>query len=141
MAAFNKFQAFAEHLAEGVHNLQSHTLKVMLTNTAPLATNSLKADITEIAAGNGYVAGGVTVSVTSSAQSAGTYKLVIADAVITGSGGSFGPYRYAVLYNDTPASPLKPLIGWWDYGSSITTLDLESITIDFDPSTGVLTIA
>ena len=72
MAAFNKFQAFVEHVAEGVHNLGSDTLKVMLTNTAPLATNSVKADLTEIAAGNGYTAGGGTLTVSSSAQTAGS---------------------------------------------------------------------
>jgi hypothetical protein len=141
MATFNKFNAFVEHLAEGVHNLQSHTLKVMLTNTAPVATNSVRADLTEIAAGNGYTAGGTAASVTSSAQTSGTYKLVLGDVVITASGGSIGPFRYAVLYNDTPTSPADPLIGWWDYGSALTLANGESITWDADPTTGVLTLA
>jgi hypothetical protein len=140
MATFNKFNAFVEHLAEGVHNLQSHTLKVMLTNTAPVATNSVRADLTEIAAGNGYTAGGTAASVTSSAQTSGTYKLVLGDVVITASGGSIGPFRYAVLYNDTPTSPADPLIGWWDYGSALTLANGESITWDADPTTGVLTL-
>jgi hypothetical protein len=141
MATFNKFNAFVEHLAEGVHNLQSHTLKVMLTNTAPVATNSVRADLTEIAAGNGYTAGGTAASVTSSAQTSGTYKLVLGDVVITASGGSIGPFRYAVLYNDTPTSPADPLIGWWDYGSALTLANGESITWDADPTNGVLTLA
>jgi len=141
MATFNKFNAFVEHLAEGVHNLQSHTLKVMLTNTAPVATNSVRADLTEIAAGNGYTAGGTAASVTSSAQTSGTYKLVLGDVVITASGGSIGPFRYAVLYNDTPTSPADPLIGYWDYGSALTLANGESITWDADPTTGVLTLA
>jgi hypothetical protein len=140
MATFNKFNAFVEHLAEGVHNLQSHTLKVMLTNTAPVATNSVRADLTEIAAGNGYTAGGTAASVTSSAQTSGTYKLVLGDVVITASGGSIGPFRYAVLYNDTPTSPADPLIGYWDYGSALTLANGESITWDADPTTGVLTL-
>jgi hypothetical protein len=140
MATFNKFNAFVEHLAEGVHNLQSHTLKVMLTNTAPVATNSVRADLTEIAAGNGYTAGGTAASVTSSAQTSGTYKLVLGDVVITASGGSIGPFRYAVLYNDTPTSPADPLIGWWDYGSALTLANGESITWDADPTNGVLTL-
>jgi hypothetical protein len=140
MATFNKFNAFVEHLAEGVHNLQSHTLKVMLTNTAPVATNSVRADLTEIAAGNGYTAGGTAASVTSSAQTSGTYKLVLGDVVFTASGGSIGPFRYAVLYNDTPTSPADPLIGWWDYGSALTLANGESITWDADPTTGVLTL-
>ena len=140
MATFNKFNAFVEHLAEGVHNLQSHTLKVMLTNTAPVATNSVRADLTEIAAGNGYTAGGTAASVTSSAQTSGTYKLVLGDVVITASGGSVGPFRYAVLYNDPPTSPADPLIGWWDYGSALTLANGESITWDADPTNGVLTL-
>lgn len=140
MAAFNKFNSFVEALAEKVHNLGSDTLKVMLTNTAPVATNSVKADLTEISAGNGYTAGGNTASVTSSAQTSGTYKLVLGDpATWTASGGSIGPFRYAVLYNDTATN--KELIGWWDYGSSITLAAGESFAVDFDPTTGVLTLA
>jgi hypothetical protein len=140
MATFNKFNAFVEHLAEGVHNLQSHTLKVMLTNTAPVATNSVRADLTEIAAGNGYTAGGTAASVTSSAQTSGTYKLVLGDVVITASGGSIGPFRYAVLYNDTPTSPADPLICWWDYGSALTLANGETFNWDANPTTGVLTL-
>lgn len=140
MAAFNKFNSFVEALAEKKHDLGADTLKVLLTNTAPVATNSVKADLTEISAGNGYTAGGNTASVTSSAQTSGTYKLVLGDpATWTASGGSIGPFRYAVLYNDTAAS--DELIGWWDYGSSITLAAGESFAVDFDPTTGVLTLA
>jgi hypothetical protein len=141
MATFNKFNSFVEHLAEGVHNLGADTLKVMLTNTAPVATNSVKANLTEIAAGNGYTAGGTAASITSSGQTSGTYKLVLGDVVITASGGSIGPFRYAVLYNDTPTSPADPLIGYWDYGSALTLANGESITWDADPTNGVLTLA
>lgn len=141
MAAFQKFNAFAEYLAEGKINLESDTLKVMLTNTAPLAANSLKADITEIAAGNGYTAGGAQAVQSSSAQTSGTYKLVLADVVFTAAGGSIAGFRYAVLYDDTPSSPLKPLIGFFDYGSTVNLASGESITVDFDGTTGVLTLA
>lgn len=142
MAAFNKFNSFVENIAEGVMNLGTDTLKVLLTNTAPVATNSVKADLTEISAGNGYTAGGNSCSITSSSQSSGTYKLVLADpATWTASGGSIGPLRYAVLYDDTPTSPADPLIGYWDYGSSITLAAGETFTVDFDGTTGVLTIA
>lgn len=141
MATANKFQQFVEDLAEKVHNLQSDTLKVMLTNTAPVATNSVKANLTEISAGNGYTAGGTASTVSSSAQSSGTYKLVLADVVFTASGGTIGAFRYTTLYNDTPTSPADPLILWWDYGSSITLNDGETFTWDADPTNGVLTIA
>lgn len=140
MAAFNKFYPFVEALAEKVHNLGSDTLKVMLVNSpAPTNTNSVKADLTEISAGNGYTAGGATVTITASSQTGGLYKLVGNDITITASGGSIGPFRYAVMYNDTAAS--DNLIGWWDYGASITLASGDSLTIDFDASNGILTLA
>ena len=139
MASFHKFQPFVENLAEKVFNLGADTLKVLLTNSAPAAANGVKSDLTEISAGSGYTAGGATASISSSAQTSGTYKLVLGDVTITASGGSIGPFRYAVLYDDTAAS--DQLIGFWDYGSSITLADGESITVDFDASAGVLTIA
>jgi len=141
MASFNKINQFVEDLAKKVHNLNSDTLKVMLANTAPNAsTNAVKADITEISAGNGYIAGGNTAAFSSGAQTTGTYKLVLSDpATWTASGGSVGPFRYAVLYNSTTAN--GNLIGWWDYGSSVTLADGEQFTVDLDQSTGVLTLA
>jgi hypothetical protein len=141
MATFNKFNAFVENLAEKVHNLGSDTLKVALTNSAPSSSNSTLSDITQISAGNGYTSGGTSASISSSAQTSGTYKLVIADVVFTASGGSIGPFRYAVLYNDTPTSPADPLIGYWDYGSNVTLADTETFTVDFDATNGVLTLA
>lgn len=141
MAAFNKFNSFVENLAEKVHDLGADTLKIMLTNSAPVASNTVLANLTEISAGNGYSAGGTAVTVTASSQTSGTYKLVGNDVVFTASGGSIGPLRYAVLYNDTPASPADPLIGWWDYGSSITLAAGETLTVDFDGTNGILTVA
>lgn len=141
MAAANKFQQFVEDLAKKVHNLDSDTLKVLLTNTAPVATNAVKADLTEISAGNGYSAGGTAVANQDAEQTTGTLKLVGDDVVFTASGGSIGPFRYVVLYNDTPTSPADPLILWWDYGSSITLASGETFTVDFDATNGILTIA
>lgn len=138
MAAFNKFQCFVEDEAEKVHNMGADVHKIALSNTAPVATNTVLANITQISAGNGYATGGAAASITSSAQTSGTYKLVLADVVFTATGGPIGPFRYAVWYNDTPTSPADPLIGWWDYGSSITLNDGETFTVDFDATTGVL---
>lgn len=135
MASFNKFNQFVEDVYEKVHNLGSDTLKIMLVNSpAPVATNSVKGDLTEISAGSGYSAGGTAVTVTSSAQLTGTYSLVGNDVVFTASGGTIGPLRYAVFYNDTPSSPADPLIGWWDYGSSVTLQIGETFTVDFGSS-------
>lgn len=138
MATFNKFNSFVEAMAEKVHNLGSDTLKIMLTNSAPVASNTIKANLTEISAGNGYTAGGHTVTVSSSSQTSGTYKLIVADLTISAT-GAVGPFRYAVLYNDTATN--KELIGWYDYSSSISLANGESFTIDFDPTNGVLQIA
>ena len=142
MATYVKYNSFVEHLAEKVHNLGADTLKVALTNTAPnVSTHSVFADITEISAGNGYTAGGNTAAVSTSAQTSGTYKLVLADpSTWTASGGTIGPFRYAVLYNDTPTSPADPLIAYWDYGSNVTLQIGETFTVDLDGSNGVLTI-
>ena len=138
MATYNKFNQFVEDQAEKVHNLGSDTLKIMLTNVAPVATNSVKADLTEISAGNGYTAGGTAVTITSSAQSSGTYKLVGSDVVFTASGGTIGPFRYAVLYNDTPSSPADPLIAWWERPASVTLQDTDTFTVDLDAVNGIL---
>lgn len=120
-----------------MHNLGSDTIKWMLSNTLPVAANAVKADITEIAAGNGYVAGGPTITITSSLQAAGLYKLVGNDSVITAS-GPVGPFRYAVLYNATPAA--GNLIGWQDYGASISLANLETFTLDLDQVNGILSL-
>jgi len=138
VATYTKFQPFVEHLAEKVHNLGSDTLTVALTNTAPSAANSVLADITQISYTN-CSARALTIS--SSAQTSGTYKLVIADLVLTASGGSVGPFRYVVVYNDTPTSPADPLICYFDYGSSITLAAGETLTIDFDGTNGLLQLA
>ena len=140
MATFNKFRSFVEYVAEKVINLETDTLKFMLTNTAPVNTNTVKANITEIAAGNGYTAGGAGSAVVSSGQTAGVYKLVISNVSWTASGGSIGPFRYVVLYDDTPTSPADPLVGWFDYGTALTLGIGETFTITVDATAGILTI-
>jgi hypothetical protein len=144
VASFNKFNQFVADVASGVHQLQTGTsqvFKVMLTNSAPTAANAVKADITEISAGNGYTAGGVSVGTITGSQTSGTFKFVGGtDPVVTAS-GAVGPFRYVVLYNDTATSPAKPLIGWWDYGSAVTLASGETFTVDLDQANGILTIA
>jgi hypothetical protein len=135
MATYNKFNAFVEALAEKVHNLGSDTLKVALTNTLPVAANSVLTDITEISYTN---CSSRNITTTSSSQTGGTYKLVLADLVLTASGGTVGPFQYVVVYNDTSAS--DNLIGWFDYGAALTLGDNETLTIDFDGTNGLLQI-
>lgn len=142
MAAYNKFDIVVANLTDKVMDLFGSpigdTLKVMLSNVAPVATNQVRTDITEIAAGFGYAAGGTAITTVNGTRVTGTMTLAGSMVVFTAAGGSIGPLRYVVLYDDTPAAPLRPLIAWWDYGSSITLLDGETLTVKFnstDPGT------
>ena len=139
MATFNKYQCFVENVAEKVHNLGADALKVALTNTAPAATDTVWSTgvYPAPAAANGYTAGGNAITISSSAQTSGTYKLVLADTVFTATAGGIGPFRYAILYNTTAANAV---IGYYDYGSAITLNSTETFTVDFDGTNGVLTI-
>lgn len=123
-------------------NLGSDVLKIILTNSAPTATNAIYTDITEISNGNGYTTGGATVTVSSSSQSGGTYKLIgsAANPTWTAS-GSVGPFRYVVLYDTTPSSPSKPLVGYWDYGSALTLSSGNTFTVSFDGTNGILQLS
>ncbi len=136
MATFTKFNSFVEAVAEKVHNLGSDTLKVALTNSAPSAGNTQLSNITEISYTN---LSSRTLTASASSQTSGTYKLVINDLVLTASGGSVGPFRYVVIYNDTATN--DELIAYYDYGSSITLADGDTLTIDFDATNGLLQIA
>lgn len=139
--AFNKFNAFTQNIANKKIDLSADTFKVMLTNTLPVATNSLYGDISagEVANGNGYTTGGLSVTITSSVQTSGVLKWLVNQPVLTAS-GSVGPFRYAALYDFTSSSPLKPLVSWYDYGSAVTLASGDTFTISFDASAGVLTI-
>ena len=139
MAAYVKYNQFVEDLGRKVHNLNSDTLKVALTNTAPnVVTHKVLADITQISAGNGYASGGTASSGTSFAQSNGTAKLDGGNVVFTASGGTIGPFRYAVLYNATASG--GPLIAYFDYGSALTLQDGEQLTVDFITNVDIFTL-
>lgn len=139
MAAYNKFNSFVSDLATKVHNLNSDTLKILLSNTAPVATNTIKSNLTEISAGNGYAAGGTQATFVSGNNTSGSYKLILSPVVFTASGGSIGPFEWAVLYNATAAS--GNLIAWWDYGTAITLTNGNSFTVSLDQTNGVFTLA
>lgn len=142
MAAFVKFEAFVEAIAEKKHDLGTDEFYIQLMNTEPDgAADAVETDLpADLSTEFGYTSGGVSAgTATGSAQTGGTYKLTIADKVITASGGSIGPFQYVVLLNNDAAS--KDLISYYDYGSALTLLDTETLTVDFDDSGGVLTIA
>lgn len=145
MATFNKVNDFVQN---AVHNmdLESDQVVIALSNTAPSSEasnpatdgNGVLANVTQIAYTN---LSSRNVTTSSSTQTGGTYKLVLADITLTSSGGATGPFRYVYIYNDTAAAPADPLIGYYDYGSSLTLNDGDSLTVDFSAANGVIQIA
>lgn len=127
MATFNKFNSFVEAITEKKHDLGSDQLVVALTNSAPVATDTVLADITEISYTN---CSSRNLTTTSSSQTGGTYSLVLEDLTLTASGGDVGPFRYAVIYNDTATN--DELVCWHDYGESVTVHDSETFEIKFE---------
>ena len=140
MATYNKFEDFVLRLGTGVHNLAAagDTLNCYLSNAAPSASlDTIKTELAEITNENGYAA--PVDAQNDYTEASGTGTLTAVDIVVTASGGTVGPFQYVVLYNDTPVSPVDPLIAWWDYGSALTLNDGESFTIDFGASVFTLT--
>lgn len=141
MASFTKYNTFIDELSKGGHNLQTAVFKAALTNTAPTAATDTVWNTTVApapAAANGYTAGGNTLTTSSASTSSGTFKLVLADSTFTASGGQIGPFRYVILYN---SSATNKVVGYYDYGSSVTLNDTETFTVDFDGTNGVFTLA
>ena len=142
MASFTKVNDFVVNLANAM-DMNADTFKVALSNTDPTSGTSVVTD------GNGVLANCTEISSTNlsartlqnvtSTQTGGTYKLSADDLVLTASGGSVAPFRYVVIYNDTPTSPADPIVGYYDYGSSLTLNDGDTFTIDIGTN-GILTL-
>lgn len=135
MATYNKFDCFVGDLGLKLHNLNTDTIKVYLTNAAPVAGNTVYNVPADLSTAGGYTAGGSDATISYS-QASGTGTATGVDVVFTATTG-FGPFRYAVLYNDTAAA--KNLIGWWDYGSGVTLGASETFTVDFGASVFTIT--
>ncbi|KKK83827.1 hypothetical protein LCGC14_2789480 [marine sediment metagenome] len=134
MVAYNKIQIFVEDLAEAIHDLDTDQLTVALTAAAnaPVATNNVLADITEIAYTN---LSARDITLTSSVHTTGTYKIILADLVLTAT-GAVATFRYVAIYNDGTVGKVNPLIAWYDHGSDVTLANGETFTIDFDDTNG-----
>jgi hypothetical protein len=138
VAAFTKYHTFVDEISKGGHNLQTAVFKCALTNTAPTPLTDTVWNTTVYpapAAANGYTAGGNTLTTSSASTTSYVFKLVIADSVFTATAGGMGPFRYAVIYNSSATSKV---VGYYDYGSSITLADTETFTVDFDPTNGMM---
>jgi hypothetical protein len=141
MASFNKFQPFVANVANGLFNFASDTIKVALTDSAPVNTYSQFSSINEISGGNGYSAGGASVTLTSSSQTGGTYKYIgtCTNPTWTATGGAIAQFRYVVIYDSTPAN--KYLLGWWDYGSEVNLQLGNTFYVQLDATNGVFQLA
>lgn len=136
MAAYNKFNIFPVDLLSGNHDFDAHTIKIMLTNSTPAATNTIKGNLTELATGAGYTQEHASLNVATisvnQTGAAGTGRVVPSgDNTVTAT-GALGPFQHVVVYNFTQSSPVKPLICWYDYGSAVTLANTETFTTDFD---------
>ena len=137
--ALTKYNAYIDEVAVGGHNHKTDVFKFALTNTAPGAGDTVwsAAVYPPPAAANGYTGGGSTLTNTSGPAVGGLFKLILSDTVFTATAGGIGPFRYGILYN---SSKSNKLIGYYDYGSSVTLADTDTFTTDFDAVNGVLTI-
>ncbi len=134
MATFNKFQAFVAALANGTHNLGSNQLTVALTDVAPVATNSVLADLTQIIYTN---LSSRNITTSSSSQTSGTYNLKLSNLTLTAT-GNVAQFRYIVIYNSTAGS--GNLIGWYDYAAELNLINSDQFVISFDATNGLLSI-
>lgn len=133
-ATWNKFQDFSEQLVRGVHDFDANTFKVALTNSSPNATDTQLSQISQISSGGGYTTGGETITTIGVSESGGTTTVTGTQLQWTGSGSGFGPFQFAVLYNDSTTSPapVDALIAWFDYGSAISVAASETFTLKFN---------
>lgn len=136
--AFNKFDSFLGALGQKKIDISGDAIKAVLTNVAPVSTNAVLTNLTEIVAGGGYVAGGISTPGQTWTASGGTWKLRIPDVVFTAT-GTVANFRYVVLYDSTATN--KDLIGWYDRGVSVGMVTNDTLTLNFDDANGVFTIA
>jgi len=145
MATFNLINDWLENLVENA-DLDSDQFVVALSNTAPGAEGTpptgdgdgILGNVSQVSYAN---CSSRNITSTSSGQTGGTYKLVLQDLTLTASGGSVGPFRYVYIYDDTVATPVDPLVCYYDYGSSITLNDGEDLLIDFDAVNGLFQLS
>lgn len=145
MATFNLINDWLENMVESA-NCGSDTFTIALSNTAPGSESTpptgdgqgILANVTEVS--YTYCSSRV-ITITSSAQTGGTYKLVLQDITLTASGGAVGAFRYVYVYDDTTSSPADALVCYYDYGSSITLNDGEDILINFDDTNGLFQLS
>jgi len=155
-AIFNKFDLYSQHLLTGVHDLTTAATGKLMIALCPVANEPNKANVvlgelvtispyTNLITNWGDVTGAtadreIGDPTIGQPDTAGVTKVILPDMTITASGGAIAEFQWVVLYNDTPVSPAKPLIGWMDYGTGLTLADGESLVIDFSDTLGLFTL-
>jgi len=135
MATLTIFDKAKKNIGLGKFVFGTDTMKIMLTDSAPnINTAEILSDVTEIAAGNGYSAGGATLAsmtYTETGTNTSIWELTCASPVtFTASGGAIAQFRYLVLYDATQTTPLKPLLGLLDYGSEVNLASGQSFSLN-----------
>ena len=140
-STLTKFNNFVANLGLAALNLNTDSLLVLLTNTVPNVADTVvdttttpctvkaTSNASEIAAGNGYTKGGAAIGSNAYSLTGGVATLA-GNAVVFTATGAVGPFRYAVLYDNTGGTTAtRPVIGWWDYGSSVSLSSGQTLTI------------
>lgn len=130
-----KINSFVAGVANGAFNLGSHQLKIALTNTPHTASWTKLSDLTEISYTNLSGANPLNLTLTSSSQTSGLYKLILQDLLLTAT-GAVGPFEYIYIYDNGATN--KDLICYYDYGSPLTLAATDTFTVNFDNTNGVL---
>ncbi len=108
--------------------------------TTPTADTNTFADLTEIAAGNGYTAGGISVArnstdfdVLTEDDAGDTGYVQIKDVVWTASGGSMpgsgSGARWAILTDDNATQSARIVLAWFDLSSDRTISSGQTLTL------------
>ena len=136
-------QAFGSGSAGNAPNIDylSDTIKVLLcasSYTPDQDAHVFKASVTNEVTGTGYTAGGATLANKTLAYTAGTNVIKFdADDVVWSN--STITARYAVIYDDTPATDAtKPLLAYVDFGADVVSSS-GSFTITWDAA-GLMTV-
>jgi hypothetical protein len=142
MPTFTEPDVLSADITNKVHNFTSDTIRLALSSTAPApGTTFLLANVTNITAGNGYIAAvegaGKAAPLTVSRSGQTTTVAHTATVVWTATGGPIAAFRYVIWWNDTPTSPANPVIGWIDHGSTINMAVSDTYTL---PAAALFTI-
>jgi hypothetical protein len=135
---------YGQFLAKALNkeiDFDTDDIRVMLTSSAYTPnqdTHAYKSDVTNEVTGTGYTAGGQALTSKTVTYDA-TNNVIVLDAADTTWASSTVTARYAVIYDNTPATDAtKPLLGYVDFVSDQSSTN-GNFTITWD-ATGIFRI-